>query len=238
MDGEVIEITTGGKEKTLTILIDPEKRGKKKDDTVTYNIPHFRTLKATKGDKVKKGDLLTDGPVSPSDLFLLSGRIPTERYIMKETHKIYEMQGAAISRKHIEVIVRQMFSRKKVTNPGDTRFVVGEIVEDIELRDENQKVEKKSGEQATVSETILGISEVSLNTASFLAAASFENTQRVLTETAISGGIDRLRGIKENVLIGRLIPAGTGLPSRRAEFEPEPKPYEFEEREFEARTER
>ena len=145
---------------------------------------------------------------------MLAGQEKTEKYIIKEIHKIYEMQGAAISRKHFEVVTRQMFSRRRVKESGDTMLVAGEIVDDVRLSEENKVAVKNGGKKAVTEQMILGISDVALSTSSFLAAASFENTQRVLTDVAVGGGSDLLRGIKENVIIGRLIPAGTGIPAK------------------------
>jgi DNA-directed RNA polymerase subunit beta' len=162
------------------------------------------------GDIVTKGQLMTDGSADISELFKYAGRDVTENYIISEVLKIYELQGATISRKHIEVIMRQMFSRVRIKQPGDTRFVAGEIVEGEVFRQENTRVESEGGEKGKAEGLVLGISEVALTTKSWLSAASFESTTRILINTAIRGGIDNLRGLKENVIIGHLIPSGTG----------------------------
>ena len=154
---------------------------------------------------------MTDGQADISDIFKYGGTERAENYIIHEMNKVYELQGASISRKHIEVIIRQMFSRKRVKDPGDTRFGAGEIVEVAELTKENKEAVEAGGEAAKAESVLLGISEVSLTTQSFLSAASFQYTSRTLINTAIRGGSDRLRGLKENVIIGRLIPAGTGF---------------------------
>ena len=134
-----------------------------------------------------------------------------EEYIIKEITKVYELQGASISRKHIEVIIRQMFSRKRVKFGGNTRFTPGEIVESYEFVRENNRMKETGGEPTKGETLVLGISEVSITTQSWLSAASFQNTTRVLIANAVKGGSDPLRGLKENVIIGRLIPAGTGF---------------------------
>lgn len=210
VDGEVIDIQGNEKEQIITVLIDPASRGKSKEEKEDYSVPRNRTILVKKGSVVKRGQILSDGPVDISQLFDLAGRIPAEDQILETIHEIYSSQGAVISRKHIEVIVRQMFSRKKIKDSGDTVFARGEIVSASELIEENKVVAAGGGKKASAEDTLLGISDVSMTTPSFLAAASFENTQRTLTSVALRGGVDRLEGLKENVLVGRLIPAGTG----------------------------
>jgi len=221
-DGTITDITDDGTNKLISVLVnkDTDKAKKGKGDTVVYKTPSYMTVRVKVGEDVVAGQIITDGSASIADLFKFGGRLEAEKYIMKEIHKIYEQQGAPINRKHIEVIVRQMFSRKKITDPGATKFTTGEFVEDVQLDDENKRVKSEKGAEAKTEEVVLGISEVSLTTSSYLSNASFQNTQRILTETALAGGDDKLRGIKENVLVGRLIPVGTGLTSRREEFEP------------------
>jgi len=192
------------------VVFDHARAKSRKGEKEEYSVTRSRAILVKKGQLIKRGDILTDGPVDVSQLFELSGRIPAEDNILDVIHEIYSSQGAVISRKHIEVIVRQMFCRKRVRDAGDTVFSKGEIVSAAELLEENKAVHDKGGKKATAEDTLLGISDVSMTTASFLAAASFENTQRTLTAVALRGGIDRLEGLKENVLIGRLIPAGTG----------------------------
>jgi DNA-directed RNA polymerase subunit beta' len=160
---------------------------------------------------VAKGLLLTDGSAEIAALYKLGGRAMAEDYIIKESNSIYELQGVSIARKHIELIIRQMFSRRKIKNPGDTRFTTGEVVEYVELVEANKEMEAKNGELATAEQILLGITESALSTSSFLSAVSFQHAVRVLIDTAVKGGLDKLRGLKENVIIGRLIPAGTGL---------------------------
>lgn len=209
--GEVMEVINNGKDKSITVLVDPENRTKAGNNSVVHEVPFSRTILVKVGQRVNKGDILTDGSVNISELFNLGGKTKAEDYILNEVSKVYALQGAAISRKHIEVIVRQMLSRKRIKESGDTRFVPGEIVENSELMVENERVKAEGGEQANGETLVLGISEVSLTTNSWLSAASFQNTSRILIDTAIQGGVDHLRGLKENVIVGRLIPAGTGF---------------------------
>ncbi len=211
--GEVVDIKKDGREIVISILPDLEhrKKGAKAGEQIDYTVPSSRTVLVNKGDKVEKGQSLTEGSVDLSELYKLAGKIKTEDYIIKETNAIYELQGVSIARKHIEIIIHQMLSRRKIKIPHNTKFTVGEIVENMELHEENVLAQEEGGEDATSEQIILGISDVALSTASFLSAVSFQHTTRVLIDTAIKGGLDKLRGLKENVIIGRLIPAGTGL---------------------------
>jgi DNA-directed RNA polymerase subunit beta' len=218
-DGEVIEIKDLGKEKAIMVLNDSKADGK--ENEVEYLVPFRRTPVVKKGDKIKKGDLITDGSADINEIFKFGSKEAAEEYIIAEINKVYELQGASISRKHIEIIIRQMFSRRRIKDAGDTPFSPGEIIENIELIDENEKIKEEDGKEAKAEIAILGITEVSLTTKSWLSAASFQNTNRVLINNAIRGGIDELRGLKENVIIGRLIPAGTGF--RPAETKKEAK---------------
>lgn len=226
VDGQVAEVRTQGKERIIVIIPDAEFRGKKKQESIEYAVFFPRTVLVSEGDLVTRGQVLTDGPVVIPDLFKLAGRAAAEDYILKEIESIYHLQGASISRKHIEVMIRQMFSRRKIKTAGDSHFVQGEIVEFRELSEENTAMRDAGGEEAVGDVIVLGISEVALNTESFLSAASFQNTTRVLIDTAIKGGVDYLRGLKENVIIGRLIPAGTGI---RPDFAKEDLPSDLEE---------
>jgi DNA-directed RNA polymerase subunit beta' len=153
----------------------------------------------------------TDGSADIAEMFRLGGKELVEEYIISEINKVYELQSASISRKHTEIIVRQMFSRRRIKDAGETNFSAGDIVENTAFMEENARVEELGGKKATAEIVVLGITEVSLRTKSWLSAASFQNTNRVLIENAIKGGVDSLRGLKENVIIGRLIPAGTGF---------------------------
>jgi len=211
-DGLVMEIKDDGKEKVMVVLQDKSTaKTKKKDDKVEYSISYKRTPLVKEGDKIKKGDLLTDGSADISELYKYAGLEVAEQYIINEINKIYELQGATISRKHVEVIVRQMFSRSKVKESGDTKFTVGEVVDNGILEKENEVMEEGKKDRMVAERLVLGITEVSLTTRSFLSAASFQNTSRILINIAIKGGVDDLSGLKENVIVGRLIPAGTGL---------------------------
>ncbi|MFA6254214.1 MAG: DNA-directed RNA polymerase subunit beta' [Candidatus Paceibacterota bacterium] len=211
VDGTVTEVRNAGKEYIINVLVDPEHRKKSGDSSLEFSVPFIRTVLVKKGANIKKGDLLTDGPAELPILFKMAGKDATENYVIKEINAIYELQGVNIARKHIELIVRQMFSRRRIKDPGDTKFVTGEIVELFELVEENE-LAKTAGQQEAIAEiTLLGISEVALSTSSFLSAVSFQHTTKVLIDTAIKGSLDKLKGLKENVIIGRLIPAGTGL---------------------------
>ncbi|MDE2212948.1 MAG: DNA-directed RNA polymerase subunit beta' [Patescibacteria group bacterium] len=206
--GEVIEIREDGKEKTIVVLPDIESKGKgKKAGSVEYPVNIRRTPLIKMGDRVERGQLLTDGSADLSELFQYAGREKTLDYILREVSRIYELQGVTISVKHIEVIARQMFSRMRITEPGNTEFSSGDIAGEVELTAENAET---SGEKAKAEPLIMGILEVSLSRASFLSAASFQNTTRMLIKASVYGAIDYLHGLKENVIIGRLIPAGTG----------------------------
>ncbi|MHB1118384.1 MAG: DNA-directed RNA polymerase subunit beta', partial [Minisyncoccota bacterium] len=213
--GVVTEVTRDDKELIIKVL-PSEGEGKKKGEAIEYETSAKRTPFVKVGDEVKKGELLSDGSADIAEVFQYGGKDAAENYIIAEVLKIYELQGASISRKHIEVIIRQMFSRRKIKDAGDTKFNQGDIVEQGELAIENERIEKAGGEKAKAEGIVLGISEVALTTKSWLSAASFENTTRVLINTAIKGGVDTLRGLKENVIIGHLIPAGTGFGAKAA----------------------
>ena len=207
--GEVLEIREVDGEKTIVVLSDSKADGKKNE--MEYPVA-FRRLPIVKaGQKVIAGELLTDGSADIVEILKYGGKEMAEDYIVSEINKVYELQSASIARKHIEIIIRQMFSRRRIKEAGDTTFSPGELVEVLELDEENDRIKEEGGEKATAETLVLGISEVSLTTKSWLSAASFQNTNKVLITNAIRGGVDRLRGLKENVIIGRLIPAGTGF---------------------------
>ncbi len=209
-NGVVTEVTRN--EKELRIVVLPEAgEGKKKGEAMEYETTRARTPLVKVGEAVLKGQFLSDGSADIAEVFQYAGKDAAENYIINEVLKIYELQGASISRKHIEVIIRQMFSRRKIKEAGDTKYNIGEIVECGELALENERVEKLGGTKAKGEALVLGISEVALTTKSWLSAASFENTTRILINTAIRGEVDTLRGLKENVIIGNLIPTGTGF---------------------------
>jgi len=219
-DGEVIEIKDkDGKEKIIKVLSDTKADGKPNE--IEYLAPFRRMPIVKAGDKVVKGELLTDGSADIAEIFKYGGRELVEEYIIREINKVYELQSASISRKHTEIIIRQMFSRRKIKDAGETNFSSGDIVENTALVEENNRVAKIGGKEAKAETVALGITEVSLRTKSWLSAASFQNTNRVLIENAVKGGVDSLRGLKENVIIGRLIPAGTGFQNREIVSEEE-----------------
>lgn len=218
-DGQVLEIKGEGKERMIVVLSDSKNDGK--SNTLEYPVPLKRTPTVKKGEVVVKGQLMTDGSAKITDVFKYGGKDLAENYIIDEINKVYELQGAPISRKHLEIIVRQMFSRRRVVDAGDTTFSPNDVVENIELIEENARTEAEGGKPAKAEVVVEGISQVSLTTTSWLSAASFQNTNRVLINNAIKGGVDNLRGLKENVIIGRLIPAGTGFRGDYVEEEQE-----------------
>ncbi|MFA5134203.1 MAG: DNA-directed RNA polymerase subunit beta' [Patescibacteria group bacterium] len=180
------------------------------EKTKEYPIPTGQISWVNTGDLVNKGDQLTDGSIDLHQLFYLSGQEAVERYILKEIQYIYSSQGQKLNDKHIEIVIRQMFSRMYIKEPGDTSFLSGEIIERSKLIEENHVIEKRGAKTAEVDQLLLGITKASLSIDSFLSAASFQETARVLIDAAVSGKVDNLRGLKENVIIGKLIPAGTG----------------------------
>ncbi len=207
VDGVISELIRDGNETVITII--PEGKGAKRD--VEYRIPPARTITVKAGQHVRKGDFMTDGSADLDELFLLCGKEKAQEYVISEIMRIYELQGVSTGRKHLEIIVKQMFSRMSVTTPGGTGVSAGEIIADFELERLNKLMKEEGKEKAVGKQLLLGITEVSLTRASFLSAISFQNTPRKLAEAAVSGSVDRLVGLKENVIIGRLIPAGTGF---------------------------
>jgi DNA-directed RNA polymerase subunit beta' len=181
-----------------------------------FLIPKDKNVLVHDGQVVNKGEMIVDGPADPHDILRLLGVEALARYIVDEVQDVYRLQGVKINDKHIEVIVRQMLRRVQISDPGDTTFIPGEQVERSELLDENDKARDAEKREATYVNLLLGITKASLSTDSFISAASFQETTRVLTEAAIMGKRDELRGLKENVIVGRLIPAGTGLAYHKA----------------------
>jgi DNA-directed RNA polymerase subunit beta' len=167
------------------------------------------------GDRVKAGEPLMDGPSNPHDILQVLGAKEVQKYLVDEVQQVYRLQGVTINDKHIEIIVRQMLRRVKVTDPGDTGFLMDEYIDRFVFDEENRQVIEEGGKPASGRPLLLGITVASLSTDSFFSAASFQETTRVLTEAAISGKVDYLRGLKENVIVGRLIPAGTGYSNYR-----------------------
>jgi DNA-directed RNA polymerase subunit beta' len=176
-----------------------------------YLIPKDKHITVHDGQVVNKGEMIVDGPADPHDILRLQGMEALARYIIDEVQDVYRLQGVKINDKHIEVIVRQMLRRVSIVDPGESRFITGEQVERAEILEENDRVKAGGKKGATFEYMLLGITKASLSTDSFISAASFQETTRVLTEAAIMGKKDDLRGLKENVIVGRLIPAGTGL---------------------------
>jgi DNA-directed RNA polymerase subunit beta' len=207
IDGTVSDIIDEGKEKKIILLPDASNKTKAKRD-IEYSFSVIRTPLVKVGDKVTKGQLMTDGSADISELFKYAGREAAQDYIISQVNKIYELQGESVSRKHIEVIVKQMFSRVRIIESGDTEFAEGDIVEATRVIQANEDVK---GEPAVVEPLVLGITEVALTRKSFLSAASFQHTTKVLINSAIRGTKEDLIGLKENVIIGRVIPAGTGF---------------------------
>jgi len=180
-------------------------------ETKEYLIPRGKHISVHEGDRVKAGEALMDGSPNPHDYLAVLGDRELQRYLVNEVQEVYRLQGVTINDKHIEIIVRQMLRRVRIEEVGDTDFVVGELVDKFVFQEENDRVLSQGKRPATAKPVLLGITKASLSTDSFISAASFQETTRVLTEAAISGKTDDLRGLKENVIVGRLIPAGTGL---------------------------
>ncbi len=215
-DGEIVEIiqnaageghkkNLGGK--VITIL------GDKSSAQLEVNNKRVITVKV--GDRVSAGDLLTDGSADIEQLFAISGEEKAQDYIAEEVTKVYELQGASISRKHLDIIIKQMFSRVEITEGGDTKYSAGDIIPDYTIVKENKKVKEKGMKEAKFVQIVQGITQASLTTESWLSAASFQNTTKILIKAATRGQTDELVGLKENVMAGRLVPVGTGFKSKK-----------------------
>ncbi|SVC03726.1 uncharacterized protein METZ01_LOCUS256580, partial [marine metagenome] len=176
-----------------------------------YLIPQGRHLSVRDGDWINAGDALSEGSVDPHDILKITGVNAVQEYLVNQIQEVYRMQGVGINDKHVEVIVRQMLQKVRIDDPGDTDFLKGEAVDKRRLQEENERVLDEGGHPATQEPLLLGITKASLSTESFVSAAAFQETTRVLTEAAIQGKKDDLLGLKENVIMGHLIPAGTGL---------------------------
>ena len=221
----VEELFEGRKPKGLAVITEVagtvriEETGRKKEAIVTtdsgeeknYTIPYGSRMKVKDGAKVKAGEPLTQGSINPHDILRVNGVTGVQDYIVKEVQRVYRLQGVDINDKHIEIIIRQMLSKVKVEESGDTNLLPGALVDILELRRINENAVENGLQPATIKRVLLGITKASLATESFLSAASFQETTRVLTEAAIKGKKDNLIGLKENVIIGKLIPAGTGM---------------------------
>jgi DNA-directed RNA polymerase subunit beta' len=176
-----------------------------------YLISKGKHVTVHEGDRVRAGEPLMDGAANPHDILRVLGEKELAKYLVDQVQEVYRLQGVRINDKHIEVIVRQMLRRVRIKEVGDTNFLVDEQVEKHQFEEENQRVIAKGGKPAIGEPLLLGITKASLSTDSFISASSFQETTKVLTEAAIQGKVDRLLGLKENVIMGRLIPAGTGL---------------------------
>jgi DNA-directed RNA polymerase subunit beta' len=209
-DGMIAEIREQGRDRVIVIA--PEKgQGKKDGSNSEYLVSFPRQVLVSAGQAVVKGQFLTDGSADLDELFEYAGRTAVQEYIIAETSKIYELQGASVSRKHLEVIVRQMFNRAKITDAGETDLSIGDIIEQWELAELVKEMEADGKVAPKATDIVFGIKQSALSRRSFLSAASFEQTTKILIDAALKGSVDTLRGLKENVILGRLIPAGTGF---------------------------
>jgi DNA-directed RNA polymerase subunit beta' len=201
-----------------------------KDDGDTYEelIPKWRHLIVFEGERVEKGETVVDGEPNPHDILRLLGVEALADYLVKEIQDVYRLQGVKINDKHIEVIIRQMLRKAEVKRPGDTRLLRGEQLDLVRILEANSEAKKDSGKSAAYQRILLGITKASLATESFISAASFQETTRVLTEAAVRGTVDHLRGLKENVIVGRLIPAGTGMAYHKTRKRVEEEPPEID----------
>jgi DNA-directed RNA polymerase subunit beta' len=184
-------------------------------DAREYQIPQGKHMYVQEGSQVRAGDRLTEGPINPHDILKIKGIEEVQEYLVNEIQEVYRLQGVRIDDKHIEVIVRQMLQKVRIEDPGNTTFLEGEHVDRLVVIEENDRMVREGQQPANFQPLLLGITKASLSTDSFISAASFQETTRVLTEAAIQGKVDYLRGLKENVIIGHLIPAGTGMPMYR-----------------------
>ncbi|HEX7602218.1 MAG TPA: DNA-directed RNA polymerase subunit beta', partial [Polyangiaceae bacterium] len=216
IDGEVsFGKDTKGKRKVVITPFAPD-GGPLPDQAREYLIQKGKHIQVQPGDRIRAGEPLMDGPANPHDILRVKGEKELAAYLVNEIQQVYRLQGVAINDKHIEVIVRQMMRRVRIKDVGDTNFLIDEQIEKHIFERENQKVIERGGRPAIAEPLLLGITKASLSTESFISASSFQETTKVLTEAAIQGKTDHLRGLKENVIMGRLIPAGTGLPAYKS----------------------
>ena len=203
--GGVVTINDTKKKREVTV------KGESKEKT--YLIPYGARIKVLDGEEIEAGTELTEGSVNPHDLLVIKKISAVQNYLIREVQRVYNLQGVDLADKHIEVIVRQMLKKQRVETSGNTELLPGTLVDRLELEEINEKLlaENPDAEPATATDVILGITKAALATNSFMSAASFQETTRVLTEAAIKGKVDNLVGLKENVIIGKLIPAGTGM---------------------------
>jgi DNA-directed RNA polymerase subunit beta' len=219
-EGELLAGTDG------TVFVDQQDDGSyevvvKREETDAWEqpIPPSARLRVDKGDKVQAGEQLTEGSKNPREVLRIQGRDACQLYLMEEVQKVYRSQGVSIHDKHIEVIIRQMLRKVQIRTPGDGDALPGELMDRFAFDDMNRRIIAEGGQPARADTVLLGVTKASLNTESFLAAASFQETTRVLTDAAVRGKRDHLRGLKENVIIGKLIPVGTGFQVRQQALE-------------------
>src|SRR5690625_1922701 len=215
--GQAVITEIGGEVTDIEIVKDRQQELKIKgeQETRTYTAMGAARLKVEIGDTVIPGQPLTEGSIEPKELLTVAGLNRTQEYLLKEVQKVYRMQGLEIDDKHVEVMVRQRLRKVRIIDAGDTTLLPGALVDIHPFTDANKEIFKKRKRPATANPVLLGITKASLETESFLSAASFQETTRVLTDAAIKGKRDDLLGLKENVIIGKLIPAGTGMPRYR-----------------------
>ncbi len=208
MISEITGVVSFGKDSKgkRKVIITPEV-----GDPKEYSLPKGKHISVHEGERIKAGEALMDGSSNPHDILTILGEKALAKYLVDEVQEIYRLQGVRINDKHIEVIVRQMLRRVRIKEVGDSDFLIGDQVEKWRFEEENQRVLAKGAEPAIAEPLLLGITKASLSTDSFISAASFQETTKVLTEAAINGKVDQLIGLKENVIMGRLIPAGTGV---------------------------
>ena len=204
------------------VIVVPDEEGAEPRE---YSLPRGVHVNVQDGDRVQAGEQLMDGPSNPHDILSVLGEKALQSYLVNEIQEVYRLQGVTINDKHIEVVARQMMRWVKIEDVGTTEFLIDEQVDRLRFLEENERVIGEGGSPATGRPMLLGITKASLSTGSFISAASFQETTRVLTEASISGKVDHLRGLKENVTMGRLIPAGTGFAYyRRVQIEPDEPP--------------
>jgi DNA-directed RNA polymerase subunit beta' len=207
-----------GEDRNKRIVIVVDEHGEEHE----YDVPHGTHMTVQEGSQVQPGDQLNEGSLNPHDILRIKGETALQNYLVQEVQKVYRSQGVDINDKHIEVIVRAMLRKVKIVEGGDTQLLPGQLIEAAQFHEANERVRKDGKEPATANPVLLGVTKASLATESFLSAASFQETTRVLTDAAIKGKYDPLLGLKENVIIGKLIPAGTGMSRyRNIEIEPE-----------------
>ena len=205
-------VTVRDNKKSREVIVTDDETGESKE----YPIPYGSRIKVIDGTSIEAGDELTEGSINPHDLLKIKGIRAVQNYLLQEVQRVYRLQGVDICDKHIEVIVRQMLKKIRIENSGDTSFLPGSLVDVLDFEEENERLIQQAGTPAEGKQVILGITKAALATNSFLSAASFQETTKVLTDAAIHGRVDPLIGLKENVIIGKLIPAGTGMKRYRS----------------------